>query len=181
MELLYYPDPGLRQVAPPVRNVDDKLRETVRAMFEVMYQTRGIGLAAPQVGLKLRLIVANLTADPEQPDREEVYLNPEILDRKGEIREEEACLSLPGLFAVIPRAAELSVRYGDLEGGTRTVKATELHARLFEHEIDHLDGILIVDRLTPADRAKWSSLLKQLEADYLENPKRRYEVSEAGL
>lgn len=151
-------------------------------MFQIMYKTRGIGLAAPQVGLDLRLIVANLTADPERPDCEEVYVNPEILDRFGEIREEEACLSLPGLFAVISRAAELSVRYEDLDGGVHTVKAKELHARLFEHEVDHLDGILILDRLTPADKSRWSSLLKQLEADYRENPKkRRYEVSEAGL
>ncbi|HLG42130.1 MAG TPA: peptide deformylase [Planctomycetota bacterium] len=181
MELLYYPDPRLRIVAHPVKKVDDPLRETVRAMFQIMYDTRGIGLAAPQAGLGIRLIVANLTADPQEAKSEEVYINPEILERSGEIREEEACLSLPGLFSIIPRSAEISVRFTDLGGKTRTVKAKELHARLFEHEIDHLDGILIIDRLTPAERSKWSPLLKELESDAKKKVRRPRQLSRAGL
>jgi len=181
MELLYYPDPRLRAVARPVKKAEGSLQDTVRSMFQTMYETRGIGLAAPQVGLGIRVIVANLTADPQRPNSEEVYINPEILERSGEIKEEEACLSLPGLFSIIPRSAEISVRFTDLEGKVRTVKAKELHARLFEHEIDHLDGILIIDRLTPAERSKWSPLLKELEADAKKKVRRPRQLSKAGL
>lgn len=184
MELLYYPDPKLRVPARPVPSVGDaRLAEQVQEMFRVLYETRGIGLAAPQVGLDLRLIVANLTGDPEQADREEVYVNPEILERsKEQIKEEEACLSLPGLFAELPRAKRVKVRYSGLDGRESIVQVEDLHARLFEHEIDHLDGILIVDRLTPADKARWAGLLKALEADFKANRRRRpAEATRAGL
>lgn len=165
MELVLYPDPVLSAGTKPVSSLEG-LRELTRRMFEVMYRSRGIGLAAPQVGLNLRLVVANLACDPKQAEREEVYVNPEILERRGEMREEEACLSLPGLSAELVRAAEVKVRYLDLDGTEVVRTATGLQARLFQHEIDHLDGILIADRMTPADRAKWAAHLRGLEEEY---------------
>jgi peptide deformylase len=96
MELVYYPDPRLREVSKKVAQIDESLRAAVPEMFEIMYRARGIGLAGPQAGLGRRVIVANLSGDKEEKDQERVFINPEILDRQGEKREEEGCLSLPG-------------------------------------------------------------------------------------
>lgn len=181
MELLYYPDPKLRRIAGRVKSVNGEVHDLVRPMFDVMYGTRGIGLAAPQVGLDIRMIVANLTCDPERADREEVYLNPQVVEREGEVKEEEACLSLPGLYAELARPKRVTVRYMNLEGRMVTRTVEDLHARLFEHEIDHLDGILIVDRLSAADKAKWAPLLKELEADFKGGKKRRRAPAPSGL
>ena len=166
IELVYYPDPRLREISSPISGIDDELREQIPMMFEVMYRARGIGLAGPQVGLSRRIIVANLTADPERKDQEQVFVNPEILDRSGELKEEEGCLSLPGMGVVVPRAEKMEVRYLDAEGEEVRRSTQDLESRLFQHEIDHLDGVLIVDKMTPADKKQWAPLLKELEEDY---------------
>jgi peptide deformylase len=175
MELVYYPDPRLRDVSKKIATVDQDLLDAVPQMFEIMYKARGIGLAGPQAGLGRRIVVANLTGDPKNKDGEQIFINPEIVDRSGELREEEGCLSLPGMAAQVLRAEKVLVRYKDLKGKVVEREAEMLESRLFQHEIDHLDGILIVDKMTPADRKQWTALIKELEEDFKANrkPKRR--------
>jgi peptide deformylase len=175
MELVYYPDPRLRDVSKKISTIDQDLLDAVPQMFEIMYKARGIGLAGPQAGLGRRIVVANLTGDPKKKDEEQVFINPEILDRAGKLQEEEGCLSLPGMGAQIQRAEKVLVRYKDLKGKVIEREAEQLESRLFQHEIDHLDGILIVDKMTPADRKQWAPLIKELEEDFKANrkPKRR--------
>ena len=175
LKLLYYPDPRLRRIADPVSKVGAEFRDELPRMFGIMYKARGIGLAGPQVALSQRFIIANLPGDPEKKDGEQVFINPEIVERSGERREEEGCLSLPGLYAMITRADQVEVRYEDLEGKKVQRVAEGLEAKLFQHEIDHLDGILILDKMTPADRKQWASYLKEMEEDYEKDqpPRRR--------
>ena len=166
MQLLYYPDPRLRVTAKPVKRVDEALLEAIPRLFEVMYRARGIGLAGPQVGLDRRIIVANLTGNPENGDQERVFVDPEIIERVGEKREDEGCLSFPGMSVVTVRAEKVEVRYLDLEGREIRRAAEGLEAKFFQHEIDHLDGVLLLDRMTPADKKQWAPLLKDLEREY---------------
>lgn len=166
MELVYYPDPRLRQAARPVGKVDAALRGALPGMFEIMYVARGIGLAGPQVGLDRRIVVANLMGDPRKAGEEQVFINPEILEKSGEVREEEGCLSLPGMVAILLRAERVVVRYSDIDGKTIKRAAEGMEAKLFQHEIDHLDGILIVDKMTPADLKQCAPLLKELEQEH---------------
>ncbi len=166
LKLVYYPDPRLRETARPVARADEELREAAARMFEVMYRARGIGLAGPQVGVSRRIVVANLEGPERKKEGEQVFVNPEIVERSGEMKEEEGCLSLPGMYAVIQRAERVKVRYHDLEGKAFERETQGLEAKLFQHEIDHLDGILIVDKMTPADLKQWAALLKELEDDF---------------
>lgn len=172
MELVYYPDPRLREISKPVKDIDDGLKKTVREMFQLMYKTRGVGLAAPQVGLNLRLVVANLECDPEKKELEEVFINPEIVESSGKDRNEEACLSLPGMFTLLTRAQRVTVEFTDLEGKRVTKKAADFYARMFQHEMDHLEGILIIDRMSKAERLKYAPELKELETDFKKGRKR---------
>ncbi len=173
MKLAHYPNPCLRVTARPVERIDEKLLEAIPRMFEIMYRARGLGLAAPQVGLDLRLVVAALPeessgaagGEPGDPV-EHVFINPEILERSGEIRETEGCLSFPGIEAMLTRAEKVRVRYTDLKGRTVERSVEGLEAKLFQHEIDHLNGELIIDKMTPADRKQWASRLKELEEAY---------------
>ena len=178
-ELVYYPDPRLRELSSPIARIDDEVRDLIAQMFTVMYRAHGIGLAGPQVGVSRRIIVANLMADPERKELEQVFVNPEISDRSGELREEEGCLSLPDMGVVVPRAEKVEVRYRNAEGEAVRRTTQGLESRLFQHEIDHLDGILIMDKMTPADKKQWAPLLKELEEDYqngtrpIRRPRRR--------
>jgi len=175
LTLVYYPDPRLRRIADSVGKADADLQAAIPRMFEIMYKARGIGLAGPQVALNHRIVVANLSGDPEKKADEQVFLNPEIVERDGQMKEEEGCLSLPGMYAMIVRADQVEVRYDTLDGKKIQRVAQGLEAKLFQHEIDHLDGILILDKMTPADRKQWAPLLKELEEDF-ENervPRRR--------
>ena len=125
------------------------LRTTVRAMFDLMYTAKGIGLAANQVALPFRFFILNLTADQEQKDQEKVFINPEIVKRHAMVEEEEGCLSLPGLYAKVKRARRIRVRSYDLEGNLVEHDADELFSRAVQHETDHLDGKLFIDYLDP--------------------------------
>jgi peptide deformylase len=166
MELVYYPDPRLREVSKKILKIDDEIRQAVPLMFDIMYRARGIGLAGPQAGLGRRVIVANLSGDRENAEAERVFINPEILEKRGEKREEEGCLSLPGLAPLITRAEAVRVRYTTLEGELVERDVEDLEAKLFQHEIDHLDGILLVDKMTAADKRQWAPLLRELEEEY---------------
>ena len=177
MELVYYPDPRLRQVSKPIEKTEiANLKDIVKEMFKIMYESRGIGLAGPQVGYGYRIIVANLLGKQEG---EEVFINPEIVEKIGEVREEEGCLSLPGIVAQVLRAEQVIVDIIDLDGGRRRVEADGLYARLFQHEIDHLDGILLIDKMTPAEKKPYSHIIFELEDDFKRGKKRKYDVKES--
>ncbi|MBI5366384.1 MAG: peptide deformylase [Planctomycetes bacterium] len=160
MDILVYPEPSLRDEARPIERVDDRVREVARAMLEAMYAARGVGLAGPQVGFPYRLITLNLTGQPEDAH---TYLNPELREADGDEVVDEGCLSFPGLSVPLHRSTRVLVGVEDLEGQRFDVAADGLLARAFQHEIDHLDGILIVNRLTPAERARCSGYLKEAE------------------
>lgn len=170
LSLVLYPDPVLRRPSRPIPVVTDELRHLAGEMFRIMYETRGVGLAGPQVGYGYQIFVLNVGG---RPDDERVFLNPEIVARSGEIVEEEGCLSFPGIVARIARAERATLRATDLEGREVTLEGEGLLAKAFQHEMDHLDGILIIDRMTPAERLAAAPQLKDLEKQYAQNAPRR--------
>ena len=151
LEILQAPHPLLKSRAQAVMRVDDALRRLAEDMLETMYRAPGIGLAAPQVGVLQRLVVLDV-ADGEQ-QRPMVLVNPELVWRSDQrLTAEEGCLSLPGQYADVTRAAEVGLRYTDQHGEERELAAAGLLARCVQHELDHLDGILFVDHLTALKR-----------------------------
>lgn len=148
MEIVRYPHPALRWKSKPIQQITSQLKNTVSEMFELMYEARGIGLAANQVALPYRLFIINPTGDPEVKDQEFVFLNPEILSRKGSVEGEEGCLSLPDLYGPVPRADEIIVSAFDLSGQEFELTLKDLPSRVVQHENDHLDGVLFTDRLS---------------------------------
>jgi peptide deformylase len=163
LEIVNFPHPALRYASRPVTEIDDELRATVRAMLELMYAAKGIGLAANQVALPFRFFVLNLTADPEQTDKEHVFINPEIVKRHSSVEDEEGCLSLPGLYAKVRRARRIRVRAYDLEGNLVEHEADELFSRAVQHETDHLEGKLFIDYLEPAVRHSVADKIRAFE------------------
>jgi peptide deformylase len=166
MQIVLYPHPALRWKSSDVTRIDDSLRSVVRQMFDLMYQAKGVGLAANQVGLPLRLFVVNATGEADHAEEEIVFINPVIRNRKGQTAGEEGCLSLPGLYADVVRAEEITVEAYDLEGKPFRAKLDDLGARVVQHETDHLDGVLFVDRLDELSRAELSPKLADLSASY---------------
>ncbi len=152
MEIVKYPHPALRWKCKPVTRIDSRLRRTVREMFELMYAHNGIGLAASQVALPYRLFVINVTGDPEQKDHEWVFINPEITKRQGSEEGEEGCLSFPELFGQVRRSKKVVVEAYDLRGQPFEMTLEDLAARAVQHENDHLDGVLFIDRMTELAR-----------------------------
>ncbi len=169
MDIVLYPDPRLRKRNAPVEVFDEALAATAREMFQLMYETKGVGLAAPQVGLSLQLMVYNPEGDAEKPDGETVLCNPHIVRRaKDKDFEEEGCLSFPGVYAQVQRPVSVVVEAQDLKGEKFTLELDAWEARIFQHEFDHLDGILFTDRLTPANKTLVKGKLDDLEAAYRE-------------
>jgi len=166
MEIVLYPHPALRWKSKPIREIDAGLRATVRKMFELMYEAKGIGLAANQVDLPWRLFVLNLTGDPAQTDEEFVFINPEIIRRKGSQEGEEGCLSLPKLYGQVRRAEEIVVQAFDLEGNGFEVTLDDLGSRAVQHEADHLDGILFTDRMSEMGQREVAPVLTDFEAQF---------------
>lgn len=165
LEIIKYPDPRLHEVCTAVEAFDDPLRGLVTRMLELMYAAPGVGLAAPQVALTIRLFVANPTAQPGGED-EGVYINPEIIERAGSDVGDEGCLSFPGMTCKIKRAKAVTIRAANLNGEVFTQTAEGLLARILQHENDHLDGILLSDRMSTVARISNRWLLKDLEEDY---------------
>ena len=150
-EIVKYPDPVLERMGEPVTEFNDELRALVDDMFESMYEAKGIGLAAPQIGLSKRLTVIDLSFK-EKPEDKIVLINPEIVFRAGKQHEEEGCLSLPEIREKVTRAAKVRVKAQDLEGKWFEMEGEELLSRAFQHEIDHLDGILFFRRVSALKR-----------------------------
>mgnify|MGYP001815821852 FL=1 len=165
LKIRHYPDPVLKKVAAPVTEFDESLRQLANDMAETMYAAPGVGLAAPQVGISKRLTVIDCSARDEDAQLL-VLVNPEIIDQEGEACEEEGCLSVPEYYAKVSRSAKVSVRFQDLDEHTHTIEAEGLTAIACQHEIDHLDGILFVDHLSPLKRSifrkKWKKIQEHL-------------------
>lgn len=153
-------EPVLHAPSTPVAEIDDEIRGLVDDMIQTMYAAPGIGLAAPQIGVPLRVIVIDLSVG-EDPGQLIKLVNPELVALEGEQRCEEGCLSAPGFAGSPVRPARVSVRGRDLDGREQLLDGTELLARAFCHEIDHLDGRLFVDRLSPLKRDLMKRKLKK--------------------
>ena len=165
-------DPVLRKVADEVTDVDAKLAKLVDDMLETMYDEPGLGLAAPQVGVSRRLFVYDIGDGPE------VIVNPVISESRGEWVYEEGCLSVPGLYWEIVRPKEIHLTGYDLDGNEISIEADELLARLFQHELDHLDGVMLVDHLDDDTRREALKLLREKFADA---PRAQAQKSAGGL
>jgi peptide deformylase len=152
-EVLQFPDPLLKRISKPVTAVDDALRELARDMIDVMYDEPGIGLAAPQLGEAVRMIVLDTDWTEDGASRDPlVVINPEIVSREGTIVWTEGCLSVPDFTADVERSERVHVRGSDLDGNALDEEAEGLRAVCFQHEIDHLDGKLFIDRISRLKR-----------------------------
>jgi len=168
-KILIYPDPFLRKKCDPVEEIDGELLELLDDMADTMYAAPGVGLAAPQVGVDKRIIVVDVIprGDKDSEEEEEYdrrglieLINPEIVYSEGEIISEEGCLSIPGFLSDVKRKGIVSVEGYNREGELIEYKAEELLSRVFQHELDHLDGVLFIDRL---GRLKRELLLSKIE------------------
>ncbi len=159
LNILVYPDPRLRRVARPVTMFDDKLERLVEDMAETMYAAPGIGLAAVQVDVPKRVVVMDLS---EERNRLQVFINPEISEPAGATESEEGCLSVPGIFATVQRAATVKINACDVRGRPFEIAADELLSVCIQHEIDHLNGKVFVDYLS---RMKQSRIRKKLKRE----------------
>lgn len=159
MKIIPFPHPTLRHKSKAIRRVDPALKKIVREMFDLMYAAKGVGLAANQVDLPIRLFIANLEADPGR-GQELVFINPVVTNPKGSEEQEEGCLSLPGLYGNVVRPKQVRIAAYDLSGNEIDTTATGLLARVIQHELDHLDGVLFIDRM---DRVAQSTLQDTLD------------------
>ncbi len=162
LEIRLLGDPILRQRAEEVEAIDEDIRALAEEMLETMYSEEGVGLAAPQVGVAKRLFVMDVREDGAEP---QAVVNPVIMERSGSERGDEGCLSLPGLVGAVERSAQIVMEGLDLDGKPLRIEASELLARCIQHEIDHLDGVLFIDHLSPIKRkmllSKWKKLQKE--------------------
>lgn len=159
LKVLRYGSDVLREVAQPVEEITDDIRKLAKYMLEVMYDSDGVGLAAPQIGISKRIIAIDV--NPYDPSEDPIILiNPEIVDQQGEESVEEGCLSVPEIRGDVKRAAKVIVEGLDLDGKKLRIEATDLLARALQHEIDHLNGLLFIDHLS---RLKHRLIRKQLQ------------------
>ncbi len=166
LRIVNYPHPALRYQSVPVPRIDDTLRAQVRAMFDLMYEHKGVGLAANQVALPFRFFILNVSADPQRADQEQVFINPEVVKRFSQIEWEEGCLSFPGLYGMVRRSKKVRVRAYDLAGNPIEVDGDELPSVAMQHEIDHLDGHLHIDHFTPTAKDAAGPKLREWEAAF---------------
>lgn len=169
LPILIYPDPILKQKSIPVEIIDDEIVNLAENMLETMYQApgTGVGLAAPQVGRNQRLIVIDINRRAEEPGDSKpiILVNPEIVESEGEITYDEGCLSVPGYTVDITRSEKIKVCGLDLQGNSVEIEADELLAIILQHEIDHLDGNLIIDHVSSLKRELYRRKLKKAQQE----------------
>lgn len=161
LSIRHYPDPILRKRAKSVPEVNDEVRAVADRMIELMHEAEGVGLAAPQVGLDWRMFVTHVSQNGETP---RVFINPviKVIDSTSKIHE-EGCLSIPNIHVDIRRPIGVSITALDFDGNEFTDEDQEFRARVWQHELDHLDGVLIIDRLSPLDRLAKRKAIRELE------------------
>lgn len=160
-DIRIYGDEVLRKKAEHVVEFDDELKTTVGQMFETMSEAEGIGLAAPQVGIPRAFLVIGMPRENEELEKL-FFANPEILETSGESHFEEGCLSVPSITEDVVRPEWIRLRYQDIDGNEQSLESDGLLARVLQHEIDHLNGILFVDRITPARKSLLKNSFKKL-------------------
>lgn len=166
LQIVQYPHPALRHPSKPLKRVDAELRTIVAQMFELMYAQEGVGLAANQVDLPYRLFVTNVAGKADAKDSECVFINPVLSRGRGQAVDDEGCLSIPGVYAPVARNETIRVQAFDLAGNEIEAEAEGLMARVLQHETDHLDGTLFIDRLGPAQLAAIRDKLEEFELDF---------------
>ncbi len=163
MKIVTYPDPVLMRKAAPIEEIDNNICEIAQKMLDTMYDACGIGLAAPQVGLSKRLVVLDATG---QKTGERVFINPQIIEERGETVEEEGCLSFPDVMGNVKRSQYVTVTAYNLEGKKLEIEAEGLLSRVWQHEIDHINGRLFIEMMTPASRIANQQKIKEFELTY---------------
>jgi len=166
LSIVHHPHPALRRKCREIKKIDAELRDMVQQMFQLMYQARGVGLAANQCGLPYRLFVINPEGDPGCPDSEMVFINPRITRKRGGADGAEGCLSLPELYATVPRAAQIVVDAFDLSGQPFEVELEDFPARVVQHEYDHLEGLMFTDRISSTELGRLQLQIADLEKQF---------------
>ena len=166
MEIAIYPNPVLKTKAEPIEDINNEICQIAEEMLDTLYDACGVGLAAPQVGLSIRLVVLDTTGEKTG---ERVFINPYIAEERGETLEEEGCLSFPDVMGKIIRSQYVKVIAYNLKGEKLEIEAEGLLSRAWQHEIDHLNGCLFIDKMTPASTIANKTKLKELEQSYQNN------------
>ena len=166
LKIVEYPHPALRTKCKPVATIDAAVQTAAGQMLELMYKHEGLGLAAPQVGLDFQLLVINFAGDPEQKEHEVVAINPMVVEAKGAVKDREGCLSFPGLYQDVRRAKTVTVQYYTLAGEAKQMSCNDLPARVWQHEIDHVHGILFIDKMGPVARMGSKKALEDFVAEF---------------
>ncbi|SOV76147.1 peptide deformylase [Plasmodium sp. gorilla clade G3] len=167
VKIVKYPDPILRRRSEEVTNFDDNLKSVVRKMFDIMYASKGIGLSAPQVNISKRIIVWNALYEKRKEENERIFINPSIVEQSlVKVKLIEGCLSFPGIEGKVERPSIVSISYYDINGCKHLKILKGIHSRIFQHEYDHLNGTLFIDKLTQLDKKKVRAKLNELIRDY---------------
>jgi peptide deformylase len=164
MKIVHYPHPSLRHAARPLPAIDKRIHLYIGEMLDLMYEGKGLGLAAPQVALPFQIFVMNL--EPPDREKERVYINPVTMDPKGSVEGEEGCLSFPGLFQKVRRAKTIRFQAYNPQGELVEGTISDLEARVWQHEVDHLHGRLFIDKMGPIAKMTSRGDLKKFEHDY---------------
>lgn len=172
MKIVNYPHPALRAKGRAVERIDKEIVMAAGQMLDLMYENEGLGLAAQQVALDYQLTVINFEGDPEKKDQEVVAINPVIVDQSGNVKGREGCLSFPGLYQEIRRAKTVTVRYYNLESQLVEMTCSDLSARVWQHEIDHLHGQLYIDKMGPLARLGSKKALDEFLSEFEEQRKK---------
>jgi peptide deformylase len=166
MKIVKYPHPALRVEAQPITAIDKDIQLAAGNMLELMYASEGLGLAAPQIALPVRLLVMNFDGDPDNKEAEFVAINPVIVESKGAISDREGCLSFPGLYQNVRRFKTVKVQAYNLKGELYEMVCHDLPARVWQHEIDHLNGVLFIDKMGSLGLSRSQKDLDKFIADF---------------
>lgn len=166
LEIVPFPHPALRWKSKPIKTIDADLERITDEMFDLMYAAKGIGLAANQVALPYRMFILNLAGDAAEKSEELVFINPRFIRRRGTVEGEEGCLSFPGLYAQVLRSSKVAIEAFNLKGECFEYALDELAARAVQHESDHLDGVLFIDRMVEQDKLDKKNVVADFEAQY---------------
>lgn len=157
--IIFYPDDRLREIAKAVTQFDASLNDLANEMLSIMYQAQGIGLAATQLGITQRIFVMDISEDHTQPM---IFINPKITEKNGSIKYQEGCLSIPDVRDYVTRAQSIVVAYKDIHGKEMSAPAEDLMAVCIQHELDHLNGILFLDHLSPMKQRRWNKKIEKI-------------------